>query len=241
MHISYPAHRILHNASHTPHNAQCFMHNVSQRTTHHAHCTTHIAQCIPPLFSLFLAPAHLLSSLSSKPYKRAKSNQETASTTPLGAVHKGSIREMPLSPALLGPEKTVPSLAPHPGRLVPTADTHVLPPPPYSSPTKPQSFQAGAGTNEASACALCLGRHFHDIQNCRSESLWDGGRTRCKKNEGGRLVNPTRTVLCHNWNSRRGCSATGHEQRHECTGCGQPDHGAQKCPRAQKAPGAHTI
>lgn len=58
-------------------------------------------------------------------------------------------------------------------------------PTPYSqrssSPSKSSSFQSGAGSNVASACALCLGRHSHDVRNCRSETLWDGSTARCKK------------------------------------------------------------
>ena len=99
-----------------------------------------------------------------------------------------------------------------------------------------QSFQTGAAGNGAlSACTICLGRHPHDIFNCASATLWDGTPTRCQKNSQGRLVNPAGAILCSDWQRPNGCSSTTHDSRHECSGCGKPAHGAQSCPRAQKA------
>lgn len=114
-------------------------------------------------------------------------------------------------------------------------------PPPYSrqnstssSQSKQPPFHTGAGPKGPTVCALCLGREACDMLKCQSSTLWDGSKARCRKNEQGRLVSPTGLVLCFDWNIRRGCTAQGHDDRHECSGCGNKDHGAQKCPRAQK-------
>lgn len=121
-------------------------------------------------------------------------------------------------------------------------------PPPYNryagqqqSPSKlPAAFPSGTAQGPP-VCALCLATDSHDTRKCRSETIWDGSKARCKKSEEGRLITPAGTTLCSDWNSRRGCSSTSHEQRHECSGCGNKDHGAQGCPRAQKKSGAHAI
>jgi hypothetical protein len=123
-------------------------------------------------------------------------------------------------------------------------------PPPYNrypsyqrspSSSKNSSFPAGTTSQGLPVCALCLATDSHDTRKCRSETLWDGSKARCRKTDEGRLVTPAGTTLCSDWNSRRGCTTTSHEQRHECSGCGNKDHGAQKCPRAQKKPSAHSI
>ncbi|KAF8148912.1 hypothetical protein B0H34DRAFT_618887, partial [Crassisporium funariophilum] len=91
-----------------------------------------------------------------------------------------------------------------------------------------------AGSKSPPVCALCLGREAHDVFKCQSDTSWDGTKARCHKNDQGRLVTPMGTVLCFDWNTRRGCTGQGHDDRHECSGCGNKDHGAQNCPRAQK-------
>lgn len=99
-----------------------------------------------------------------------------------------------------------------------------------------QSFQTGAaGDGALSACTICLGRHPHDVFKCASCSLWDGTPARCQKNAQGRIVNPAGNILCSDWQRPNGCSSSAHDSRHECSGCGKPTHGAQNCPRAQKA------
>jgi hypothetical protein len=119
-------------------------------------------------------------------------------------------------------------------------------PPPYSrqsghSPSKQPSFQASTASQGQPVCALCLATDTHDTRRCRSETLWDGTKARCKKNDEGRLVTATGNTLCSDWNNRRGCSSGTHDVRHECSGCGSKDHGAQKCSRAQKKPGPHSL
>ena len=99
-----------------------------------------------------------------------------------------------------------------------------------------QSFRAGAGGNGVlSACTICLGRHPHDVYNCTSATLWDSSPARCQRNGQGRLVNPAGSILCSDWQRPNGCPSTSHDSRHECSGCGKQTHGAQNCPRAQKA------
>jgi hypothetical protein len=104
---------------------------------------------------------------------------------------------------------------------------------------KPDRFfpsSAGQATSTFSACTLCLGRHRHNIAICASTTLWDKQTPAyCVRNEINRLVNSKGFVLCSNWQRPNGCTNTTHDSRHECSGCGKSDHGAQKCPRAEKA------
>jgi hypothetical protein len=138
-----------------------------------------------------------------------------------------------------------------PMRCTQGSSTHPrLSPPPYGhqasgssqhSPSKHQAFQAGTASHGLPVCALCLATDSHDTRRCRSESLWDGSKARCKKSDEGRLITPSGTTLCSDWNNRRGCSSNAHELHHECSGCGSKDHGAQKCPRAQKKQSPHSL
>ncbi|KAF8164713.1 hypothetical protein B0H34DRAFT_643944, partial [Crassisporium funariophilum] len=98
-------------------------------------------------------------------------------------------------------------------------------PPPYSQPQSSSScatskqtfFQSGADSKSPSVCALCLGQDPHNVFKCQSEVLWDGSKARCRRNDQGRLVSPTGCTLCSDWNTRRGCTMSGHEQCHECS------------------------
>ena len=99
-------------------------------------------------------------------------------------------------------------------------------PPPYSclssassSPSKQPSFQQGAGSKSPRVCALCLGQEACDLLKCQSNTLWDGSKARCRKNDQGWLVSPTGLVLCFDWNIWQGCTAQGHKDQHECSGC----------------------
>ncbi|KAF8154173.1 hypothetical protein B0H34DRAFT_662306, partial [Crassisporium funariophilum] len=101
----------------------------------------------------------------------------------------------------------------------------------------PSFFQPGAATTSAlSACTICLGRNPHNVFSCSAETLWDGVTpAHCSKNDKGRLLNPAGTTLCSDWQRKAGCSSSSHDSKHECSGCGKPTHGAQTCPRGQKA------
>lgn len=99
---------------------------------------------------------------------------------------------------------------------------------------KGASFQAGTSSTPLSACAICLGRHRHDVYKCSADALWDASKARCRRNDNGRLVNPNGITICSDWQRIAGCASTAHDSRHECSGCGKSDHGAQTCPRGQK-------
>ena len=99
-----------------------------------------------------------------------------------------------------------------------------------------QNFQGGAGEKRLrSACTLCLGRFAHDPKKCFATKLWDGSKAHCARNEAGYLINPHNQILCSSWNQPHGCNSHDHPTRHECSGCGDKAHGAQRCPRAQAA------
>lgn len=95
-------------------------------------------------------------------------------------------------------------------------------------------FQSGAGPR-GGVCAICLGRHEHSFARCEARSLWDGSAGVAKKGEHGKLVGPDGLPLCYDWQLPRGCQSVLHSDRHKCAGCGKAGHGAQACPRAQKA------
>ncbi|KAJ7652576.1 hypothetical protein B0H17DRAFT_835003, partial [Mycena rosella] len=85
-----------------------------------------------------------------------------------------------------------------------------------------------------SACALCLGHHHHNVRDCRSGTLWNTTTpARVKRNAEGKLVNNRNELVCLNWQKAFGCDLN-HAARHECSGCGSSNHGAQKCHLAQK-------
>lgn len=96
------------------------------------------------------------------------------------------------------------------------------------------SFQGGASSQGPSACAVCLGRHRHEISKCAADTLWDGSKIRCKQNEQGRIINPNGLIICSDWQRPSGCQNNGSTHHHECSGCGKTTHGAQDCSRAQK-------
>jgi hypothetical protein len=97
----------------------------------------------------------------------------------------------------------------------------------------PSFFRSGAAPR-GGVCAVCLGRHEHTFSKCDGAKLWDGSAGAAKKTEG-RLVADDGFPLCFDWQVPKGCSSTSHPDRHRCSGCGKGDHGAQTCPRAEKA------
>lgn len=99
---------------------------------------------------------------------------------------------------------------------------------------KTEFFQAGAAPR-GGVCAICLGRHEHVFARCDTPKLWDGTVAAARKNEDGRLVATDGFPLCFDWQVPRGCASTSHPDRHKCSGCGKPGHGAQACPLAEKA------
>lgn len=108
------------------------------------------------------------------------------------------------------------------------------PPPRFPAAPRSQGFQAGAGSSTHPACAVCLGRHTHDVSECKASSTWDGKHTTFAQRRGGVLTTYGGKGICKDFQTRRGCSHRSHPERHICSGCGERDHGAQDCPRAQR-------
>ena len=132
--------------------------------------------------------------------------------------------------------------------VVPAHPIIAHPPSPYSCshsllPTlsKQPPFQPSAGSKSPTVCALCLGQETCDILKCQSSTFWDGSKARCQKNNQGWLISLTGLILCFDWNIRQGCKAQGHNNQHKCSGCGNKDHRAQKCPWAQKKQDTHSL
>ncbi|KAH9001940.1 hypothetical protein EDB86DRAFT_2801368 [Lactarius hatsudake] len=106
--------------------------------------------------------------------------------------------------------------------------------PAHAKRGKPEFFPSGAGPR-GGVCAVCLGRHEHVFTRCEGPKLWDGTTASARKNEQGKLVAADGYPLCFDWQVPRGCTSSSHPDRHRCSGCGKPGHGAQACPRAEKA------
>jgi hypothetical protein len=112
----------------------------------------------------------------------------------------------------------------------------------YSPPGRRAShgrefFRAGADNQSVlSVCAVCLGRnrHIEGIHKCNASTTWDGQPTYASRNQHGRLINSRGLPMCSDWQRPKGCPSHDHDARHICSGCGDPSHGAQECPRAQK-------
>ena len=102
-------------------------------------------------------------------------------------------------------------------------------------PPAPKGRDTKAMKQPRSACSVCLGRFAHLISKCESNELWDGSETHCRRAADGRLVSKKGVTLCSDWQRPQGCKSTGHTLHHLCSGCGSSDHGAQECPRAEKA------
>lgn len=87
-----------------------------------------------------------------------------------------------------------------------------------------------------SACQICLGRQKHAVHKCRASLLWNGKhKAPCTRGEDGRITNEVGQVLCSDWNKPIGCKDGSPRHVHQCSGCGDTSHGAQECPRAEKA------
>ena len=96
-------------------------------------------------------------------------------------------------------------------------------------------FRNSTGSCPSGVCVVCLGRSEHDYRKCNSSKLWDGKKGWARRNEQGRLATPEGLVLCFNWQLPKMCASTAHVEKHLCSGCGESNHGAQKCPRAERA------
>ncbi|KAF8426161.1 hypothetical protein L210DRAFT_3366709, partial [Boletus edulis BED1] len=82
-------------------------------------------------------------------------------------------------------------------------------------------------------CAICLGRHKHNIHRCEASRTWDNKHDTCSYRNGpGTFSKKDNRQLCSSWQKPDGC-ALRHHPLHTCSGCGSPSHGAHRCPRAQ--------
>ena len=109
-------------------------------------------------------------------------------------------------------------------------------PRPALDPNRQSGFQPGAGGNALPACAICLGRFSHRVFECDTPTTWDGlHQTIAKRVRGELLLCQDNQPLCADWQHKRSCTSKRHDRHHLCSGCGQTSHGAQTCPRAQKA------
>jgi hypothetical protein len=98
-----------------------------------------------------------------------------------------------------------------------------------------QDFRAGTSRGVLSACAVCLGRNPHRIIECKATRTWDDACDTICSRIGRILTMRDGKPVCSDWQRLSGCSETTHDRRHFCSGCGLSTHGAQACPRAQKA------
>ena len=105
-----------------------------------------------------------------------------------------------------------------------------------------QSSSDPAGTSSfKSMCPKCLGRHPHQVHECNEPNLSDGSPAYAFRNSDNRLTDGKGNVLCSDWQRPNGCSLPHKSAKHECSGCGNASHGAQKCHRAQACPSANTV
>ncbi len=97
----------------------------------------------------------------------------------------------------------------------------------------PRHFHKSTGGQSPVICAICLGLHT-GVSACRTTTLWNGGATCIHKRSTGSIETKSGGCVCLNWQIPRGCTSAFHSDCHNCSGCGSKDHGAYKCPRAQK-------
>ena len=196
---------------------------------HHAPCTAHHAPCTTLHASLSLTDVQLQTVHSGTGPRDSLQDSPQTPRRRGRRPYTGGSGRFPRSSHSRSPTRRASGASMHP---------HVSP---RSSPSKQSAFQSSTAFQGQPVCALCLATDQHDTRRCRSETLWDGSKARCKKSDEGRLITPSGTTLCSDWNNRRGCSSSAHDFRHECSGCGEKDHGAQRCPRAQKKAASHSL
>jgi hypothetical protein len=221
----HTAHDMIHATRYTLHATRYMLH--ATRYTLHATCCLIIATCHvqnPPRWE------HVSSPLESHD-RTNRGRPDRPGLTRAGPRNS-------LSPARSGNSQHSRQAQTHKPR-----DSYRSPRPAGGPPEHSQFFPNGAGPSNhgPSACAICLGRYRHAINKCNAEHFWDGAKARCSRNQSGRIVNPSGNILCSNWQRPEGCRSTSHDTRHECSGCGKADHGAQQCPRAQKEPSTHSL
>ena len=101
-----------------------------------------------------------------------------------------------------------------------------------------QVFAQGAEYNAAWPCVICLGRHTHNCNHCRSLLLWNGkDKTHDFRSDAGRIVATDASGqvrdICMDFQLSRRCSNTSGKHFHACFSCGRANYGACDCPKAQ--------
>ncbi|KAH7917417.1 hypothetical protein BV22DRAFT_1026357, partial [Leucogyrophana mollusca] len=89
-------------------------------------------------------------------------------------------------------------------------------------------------------CAVCLGRHQHRTVDCTTARTWDNAHDTFSERIRKALWTKGGKQLCTKWQREEGCSDK-HDSKHICSGCGATTHGAQRCPRAEKAPTTNAV
>ncbi|KAF9060254.1 hypothetical protein BDP27DRAFT_1176538, partial [Rhodocollybia butyracea] len=84
-----------------------------------------------------------------------------------------------------------------------------------------------------SVCATCLGISIHQVQNCSLPHLWNGTEVFAQRQGRELSARGTGKPICLYFNLPKGCTDSSHSQKHICSGCGSPSHGAQACIRAE--------
>lgn len=102
-------------------------------------------------------------------------------------------------------------------------------------------FPAGTAGRVYSACAVCLGRHPHQIVDCTTSTLWDSSLPSLAIRSNKILSMRDGRSVCGDWQRALGCPSTRHDVRHFCSGCASSAHIAQECPQAQKVANAHSL
>ena len=100
---------------------------------------------------------------------------------------------------------------------------------------KPRSFRENPSSSTLPCCAICLGRNPHRIIECSIPRTWDNLHDTFAERIDKVIWTKDGRQLCPAWQRAEGCSNSKHDTRHLCSGCGSSSHGAQRCPRAQKA------
>ena len=111
---------------------------------------------------------------------------------------------------------------------------------PITSPTH-RRRRLNSDPSIKSVCPVCLGRHPHRIHECNDPKLWNGEPAYARRKSDGHLINSNGATLCSDWQKPNGCSIPHKSAKHDCSGCGDPKHGAQRCHRAQAHRSANAI
>ncbi|KAG2147962.1 hypothetical protein DEU56DRAFT_730453 [Suillus clintonianus] len=96
-------------------------------------------------------------------------------------------------------------------------------------------MRAPLASDSLPCCAACLGRNPHRTIECTAMHTWDRQHKTFAERICKALWFKEGKQLCTAWQRDEGCAMPKHDLRHYCSDCRATTHGAQKCPRAQKA------